>query len=57
MFAFKTYLTPLAEVKAEGRGAELAAAIDGLKRGTVPGVHHYKKAVVWGEAVKAYLLG
>lgn len=57
MFAFKTYLYPLSEIKAEGLGEDLAVAIDGLKGGSVPGIHRYKKAIVWGEAVKAYLRG
>jgi len=55
VFAFKTYLYPLRELKDEGLGEELASAIDGLKEGSVPKMHFYKKGVVWGEAVKRYL--
>jgi hypothetical protein len=36
-------------------GEALATAIDGLKNGSVPAMHFYKKGVVWGEAVKRYL--
>jgi hypothetical protein len=36
-------------------GEELAQAIDGLREGSVPGMHFYKRGVVWGEAVKAFL--
>ncbi|KAF9638564.1 hypothetical protein BFW01_g9461 [Lasiodiplodia theobromae] len=55
VFSFKTYLYPIKDIKAEGLGEELATAIDGLKLGTVPQFHWYKKAPVWGEAVKGYL--
>ncbi len=55
VFSFKTYLYPLSEIKNEGLGEELAQAVDGLKGGSVPGMHFYKRAVVWGEVVKAYL--
>ncbi|RFU26175.1 hypothetical protein B7463_g10172, partial [Scytalidium lignicola] len=55
LFNFKTYLYPLKDIKDEGLSEELAQAIDGLKEGSVPGMHFYKRGVVWGEAVKAYL--
>lgn len=55
VFSFKTYLYPLKDIKEEGLGEELAQAIDGLKEGSVPAMHFYKRGVVWGEAVKAYL--
>jgi Protein of unknown function (DUF3445) len=55
VFSFKTYLYPLSDIKDEGLGEELAKAIDGLKEGSVPAMHFYKRGVVWGEAVKAYL--
>ncbi|KAH7364131.1 hypothetical protein BKA65DRAFT_130158 [Rhexocercosporidium sp. MPI-PUGE-AT-0058] len=55
VFNFKTYLYPLREIKEEGLGEELARAIDGLKEGNTPAMHFYKRGVVWGEAVKAYL--
>ncbi len=55
VFAFKTYMYPIKEIKDEGKGEELAEAIDGLKEGSVPQMHFYKRGVVWGEAVKKYL--
>ncbi|KIW97720.1 uncharacterized protein Z519_01304 [Cladophialophora bantiana CBS 173.52] len=55
VFAFRTYLYPIAQIKEEGKGEELAQAIDGLKEGSVPAMHFYKRGVVWGEAVKRYL--
>ncbi|RDW64719.1 hypothetical protein BP6252_10370 [Coleophoma cylindrospora] len=54
-FSFKTYLYPISQIKAEGLGEDLAQAIDGLKEGSVPEMHFYKKGVVWGETVKEYL--
>ncbi|KAE8448374.1 hypothetical protein EG329_009618 [Mollisiaceae sp. DMI_Dod_QoI] len=54
-FNFKTYLYPLREIKEEGLGEDLANAIDGLKAGSVPEMHFYKRGVVWGEKVKEYL--
>jgi hypothetical protein len=55
VFAFHTYTYPIREVKEEGLGEELAAAIDGLREGNVPGMHWYKRGPVWGEAVKEFL--
>lgn len=55
VFNFKTYLYSIKDIKDEGLGEELAQAIDGLKEGSVPAMHFYKRGVVWGEAVKAYL--
>jgi len=55
VFAFKTYLYKLSDVKDAGAGPELAEAIDGLRAGSVPAMALYKRQVVWGEAVKAYL--
>ncbi|KAL2072619.1 hypothetical protein VTL71DRAFT_11962 [Oculimacula yallundae] len=55
VFSFKTYLYPISEIKEEGLGEDLAQAIDGLKEGSTPAMHFYKRGVVWGEAVKAYL--
>jgi len=55
VFAFKTYLYPIKQIRDEGKGEELAQAIDGLKEGNVPQMHFYKRGVVWGEAVKRYL--
>lgn len=44
-------------IKDEGLGEDLATAIDGLKDGSVPEMHYYKRGAVWGEAVKAFLRG
>ena len=55
VFAFKTYMYPIREIKEEGMGEELAQAIDGLKEGSVPAMHFYKRGVVWGEEVKRFL--
>lgn len=55
VFAFRTYLYPIQEIKDEGLGPDLADAIDGLQKGNAPGMHFYKRGVVWGEAVKKYL--
>ncbi|KAI9864418.1 MAG: hypothetical protein M1824_005121 [Vezdaea acicularis] len=55
LFQVKTYLYTLGEVKAGGMGDELAQAIDGLVNGNAPDMVRYKGAVVWREAVKAYL--
>lgn len=55
LFSFKTYLYPIRDIKAEGLGETLAQAVDGLQGGNVPGMHYYKRAVVWGDSVKRYL--
>lgn len=55
LFSFKTYLTPVAEVKAEGSGPAFADAIEGLAKGNAPGMWRYKGAVRWGPEVCAYL--
>lgn len=55
VFSFKTYLYPLAEIKSEGLGMELAEAIEGLKKGNAPGMWVYKGSVQWGKAVCEYL--
>jgi hypothetical protein len=57
VFAFKTYLYGLDEVRDEGSGEEMAEAIDGMGMGNVPEMRVYKRQVVWGETVKAYLRG
>jgi|TARA_R110002003_G_scaffold121_1_gene10671 hypothetical protein len=41
----------------EGSGEVLAEAIDGLGTGSVPNITIYKRQVVWGEKVKAFLRG
>jgi hypothetical protein len=55
VFAFKTYLYGLEEVKAEGSREALAEAIEGFAKGSVPEMEVYKSGVVWGEKVKEYL--
>ncbi|KAF2687239.1 hypothetical protein K458DRAFT_188012 [Lentithecium fluviatile CBS 122367] len=57
LFAFKTYQYPIRDLRDEGSGEELAAAIDGLGMGNAPGMMVYKRQVVWGEKVKAFLRG
>lgn len=57
IFSFKTYLYPIKEIRDEGLGDDLATAIEGLKGGSVRQMNVYKKGVVWGEAVKAFLRG
>ncbi|KAF2028015.1 hypothetical protein EK21DRAFT_102105 [Setomelanomma holmii] len=57
VFAFKTYQYPIRELEDEGSGEALAEAIDGLGRGSVPEVTIYKRQVVWGNKVKAFLRG
>ncbi|KAK3690108.1 hypothetical protein B0T22DRAFT_463011 [Podospora appendiculata] len=51
VFSFKTYLYPLADIKAEGLGPQLADAIEGLKKGSAPDMWVYKGAGRWGRAV------
>ncbi|KAK4180918.1 hypothetical protein QBC36DRAFT_2131 [Triangularia setosa] len=55
MFSFKTFLYGLDEVKAEGKGEELAEAVEGLKGGNAKGMWVYKGGVRWGERVCEYL--
>jgi len=55
VFAFKTYMDTLRDIKLEGLGDDLADAIDGLKSGNAPGMNAYKRGSVWGNAVKDYL--
>ncbi|KAK2001517.1 hypothetical protein LX36DRAFT_343807 [Colletotrichum falcatum] len=55
MFSFKTYLTPIEQIKSEGLGGQLADAIEGLKSGNAPGMWVYKGAARWGKSVCEYL--
>jgi hypothetical protein len=57
VFAFKTYQYPIAELRDEGSGEALCEAIDGMGTGSAPGMAVYKRQVVWGEKVKAFLRG
>ena len=55
VFAFKTYMYPLPEVKAAGLGVEMADAAEGLWKGSVPAIAVYKRGVVWARKVVDYL--
>ncbi|WPA99291.1 uncharacterized protein RHO25_003908 [Cercospora beticola] len=55
VFSFKTYQYRLEDVKREGYGEELAQAIEGLERGSVPEMAFYKRQVVWGDKVREFL--
>lgn len=55
LFSFKTYLTPVTEVKAHGSGPAFADAIEGLAKGNAPGMWRYKAAIRWGPPVVEYL--
>lgn len=57
VFAFKTYVTSMRELREEGSGEALAEAIEGLGAGNVPGMRVYKRSVVWGERVVDFLRG
>ncbi|OBT88366.1 hypothetical protein VE02_02348 [Pseudogymnoascus sp. 03VT05] len=43
VFVIKTYMYPIQEVKDDGYGEELAAAIEGLQTGNVPEMFFYKR--------------
>ncbi|KAF2432693.1 hypothetical protein EJ08DRAFT_108644 [Tothia fuscella] len=55
VFGFKTYLYDLPGLRAEGSGEELARAVEGLGKGSVPGMRVYKREVIWGEKVAEFL--
>ncbi|EGE01541.1 hypothetical protein TEQG_00587 [Trichophyton equinum CBS 127.97] len=55
VFSIHTYRYPIRQLKEEGSGEDLAAAIEGIENGNVPLMAEYKKVPVWGEAVKKYL--
>ncbi|KAF3036483.1 hypothetical protein E8E12_007251 [Didymella heteroderae] len=57
VFAFKTYQYPISELRDEGSGEALCEAIDGMGKGSAPQMVVYKRQVVWGEKVKAFLRG
>ncbi|KAL6711177.1 hypothetical protein ACN47E_005708 [Coniothyrium glycines] len=57
VFAFKTYQYPVQELRDEGSGEALAEAIEGIATGSVPEMTVYKRQVVWGDKVKAFLRG
>jgi len=49
------YQYPLQQIKDEGAGDQMCDAIDGLSKGNVPAMWRYKRAVVWGDKVKAFM--
>lgn len=55
VFGFKTFLYPLGDIKKEGGGEEMAVAVEGLWKGSVPGMAVYKRGVVWGKKVCDFL--
>ncbi|KAK2732947.1 hypothetical protein FQN57_002432 [Myotisia sp. PD_48] len=55
VFSFHTYIYPIKQIKEEGSGEDLAAAIDGVEAGSVPEMDRYKRIPVWGNAIKEYL--
>jgi hypothetical protein len=57
VFAFKTYQYPIQELRDEGSGEALCEAIDGMGTGSAPQMAVYKRQVVWGEKIKAFLRG
>ena len=56
ILTIRTYMYPLRDIKDEGSGPDLAAAIDGLQTGSSPGMYFYKRAPNWTRAVKDFLL-
>ena len=57
VFVVRTYMYPLQEIKEEGSGPRMVEAIAGLKAGSSPGFHFYKRAAVWQRAVCEFLVG
>ncbi|OJK04248.1 hypothetical protein ASPACDRAFT_23094 [Aspergillus aculeatus ATCC 16872] len=57
VFVVRTYMYPLQEIKEEGNGPRMVEAIAGLKAGSSPGFHFYKRAAVWQRAVSEFLVG
>lgn len=55
VFAFKTYLYGLEDIRREGGGEEMARAVEGLWEGIVSGMAVYKRGVVWGKKVVEFL--
>lgn len=55
VFSFKTYMYTLSEIKNAGHAEALVEAIEGLRRGNVPEMNHYKRAEVWGKPVIEFL--
>lgn len=57
VFAFKTYMYHIQELRDEGSGLDLAEAIEGLGKGNVPDITVYKRQVMWGKKVASFLRG
>lgn len=57
IFSYKTYQYGLRELRDEGVGEEMAEASLGLGKGNAAGMRVYKREVVWGEKVRAFLKG
>lgn len=57
VFAFKTYQYPIEQIRGEECAEAFCQAIDGMATGSVPEMTVYKRQVVWGEKVKAFLRG
>ncbi|PHH72613.1 hypothetical protein CDD80_4411 [Ophiocordyceps camponoti-rufipedis] len=57
LFSFKTYLYPIRQIKEEGSGPDLAAAVEGLRLGNAPGMWAYKAGAQWAKTVCGYLRG
>ncbi|KZM26362.1 hypothetical protein ST47_g2462 [Ascochyta rabiei] len=57
VFTIRTHLYPITDLRDEGSGEALCEAIDGLETGSVPKMAVYKRQVVWGDKVKAFLRG
>lgn len=55
VFAFKTFMYPLSDIKVAGLGPEMADAAEGLWLGSVPAMAVYKRGVVWAKKVTEYL--
>ncbi|KAM4054307.1 putative HRQ family protein 2 [Hirsutella rhossiliensis] len=55
LFSFKTYMYPIRQIKDEGLGSDLAAAVEGMKEGNAPGMWLYKGGELWAETVCEYL--
>ncbi|PFH56887.1 hypothetical protein XA68_15814 [Ophiocordyceps unilateralis] len=55
LFSFKTYMYPMRQIKDEGLGPDLAAAVEGLRLGNAPGMWVYKTGAQWAATVCEYL--
>jgi hypothetical protein len=46
---------PLESLKRDDSAADLADAIEGMRKGNAPDMHRYKSAIRWGKSVVEYL--